>query len=137
MKSNLQFRGYPVVGPALAQHVTGRATSTPLKGLTDVGTAGAKYEGVMISSLIDGLNERFRTDFTGEDQFYLDQIRASAQNDKNIARIARANNFTNSSSYLDRMLGELLIARLEGNEEFFSRVMSDTEFRSVAHGYRA
>ena len=112
-------------------------TADPLKGPTDVGTARAKDEDVSLSSLIDRLNERFGTDFTEADQLFFDQIRASAENDDNIAEAARANNFANFSSYLDRMLDELFIARMEGNEEIFSRVMTDTEFRSAAHGHLA
>ena len=109
----------------------------PLKGPTDVGTAGVKDLEVTLSSLIDRLNERFGTDFTEADQLFFDQIRASAENDQNIAEVARANNFANFSSYLDRVLDELFIARMEGNEEIFSRVMTDTEFRSVAHEHLA
>ena len=109
----------------------------PLKGPTDVGTARAKDEEMTLSSLIDRLNERFGTDFTEADQLFFDQIRASAENDENIAEAARANNFANFASYLDRMLDELFIARMEGNEEIFSRVMTDTEFRSAAHEHLA
>ena len=109
----------------------------PLKGPTDVGTAGVKDEEVALSSLIDRLNERFGTDFTEADQLFFDQIRASAENDENIAEVARANNFANFASYLDRTLDELFIARMEGNEEIFSRVMTDAEFRSAAHEHLA
>ena len=35
------------------------------------------------------------------------------------------------------MLDDLFIARMEGNEEIFSRVMTDTEFRSAAHEHLA
>ena len=109
----------------------------PLKGPTDVGTAGVKDQEVPLSSLIDRLNERFGTDFTEADQLFFDQIRASAENDENIAEVARANNFLDFASYLDRMLDELFIARMEGNEEIFSRVMTDAEFRSAAHEHLA
>ena len=109
----------------------------PLKGPTDVGTARVKDEEVTLSSLIERLNERFGTDFTEADQLFFDQIRASAENDDNIAEAARANNFANFAAYLDRVLDELFIARMEGNEEIFSRVMTDTEFRSAAHEHLA
>ena len=109
----------------------------PLKGPTDVGTAGIKDQEVPLSSLIDRLNERFGTDFTEADQLFFDQIRASAENDENIVEVVRANNFADFSSYLDRMLDELFIARMEGNEEIFSRVMTDAEFRSAAHEHLA
>ena len=109
----------------------------PLKGPTDVGTARAKDEEVTLSSLIDRLNERFGTDFTEADQLFFDQIRASAEIDENIAEAARANNFANFAAYLDGMLNDLFIARMEGNEGIFSRVMRDIEFRSAAHEHLA
>ena len=109
----------------------------PLKGPTDIGTAGVKDQEVPLSSLIDRLNERFGTDFTEADQLFFDQIRASAEGDENIAEAARANSFADFASYLDRMLDELFIARMDGNEEIFSRVMTDTEFRSAAHEHLA
>ena len=109
----------------------------PLKGPTDVGTAGAKDAEATLSSLIDHLNERFGTDFNEADQLFFDQIRASAENDDSIAEAARANNLANFSAYLDRILDELFIARMEGNEDIFSRVMTDTEFRSAAHEHLA
>ena len=109
----------------------------PLKGPTDVGTAHIKDEAMTLSSLIDRLNERFGTNFTDADQLFFDQIRASAENNENIAEAARANNLRDFASYLDRMLDELFIARMEGNEEIFSRVMTDTEFRSAAHAHLA
>ena len=109
----------------------------PLKGPTDVGTAAAKDEEVTLSSLIDHLNDRFGTNFTEADQLFFDQIRASAENNESIAEAARANTLANFSAYLDRMLNDLFIARMEGNDEIFARVMTDTEFRSAAHQHLA
>ena len=111
--------------------------ANPLKGPTDVGTAQVKDEEVALSSLIDRLNERFGTTFTEADQLFFDQIRASAENNENITEAARANNLADFASYLDRMLDELFIARMEGNEEIFSKVMTDTTFRSAAHEHLA
>ena len=109
----------------------------PLKGPTDVGTARAKEQEETLSSLIERLNERFGTDFTKADQLFFDQIRASAENNENIAEAARANSLRDFAAYLGRMLDDLFIARMEGNEEIFSRVMTDTEFRSAAHEHLA
>lgn len=115
----------------------GSGEAYPLKGPTDVGTAGVKDEAVSLSSLVNKLNERFGTDFTEADQLFFDQIRASAEEDENIAEAARANNYANFAAYFDRMLDELFIARMEGNEDIFSRVMSDNSFRSAAHEHLA
>ena len=115
----------------------GDGDADPLKGPTDVGTARAKDEEVTLSSLIDRLNERFGTDFNDVDQLFFDQIRASAEKDENITEAARANSFADFSAYLERVLDELFISRMEGNEGIFSRVMTDTEFRSAAHDHLA
>ena len=109
----------------------------PLKGPTDVGTARTPDEEVALSSLIEKLNERFGTDFTAADQLFFDQIRVSAEQDEKIVEAARANNLANFSSYLERMLDELFIDRMEGNEEIFSRVMTDKQFRAAAHEHLA
>ncbi|MGP4672216.1 type I restriction endonuclease subunit R [Agrobacterium salinitolerans] len=115
----------------------GYGETTPLKGPTDVGTGGFREEAVSLSSLVSKLNERFGTNFTEADQFFFDQIRASAEEDEKIVEAAKANNLSNFSSYLERMLDELFIDRMEGNEEIFSRVMTDKDFRSAAHEHLA
>ncbi|MEJ0092845.1 MAG: type I restriction endonuclease [Methylocella sp.] len=108
-----------------------------LKGPTDVGTAARKNDKESLSSLVAKLNERFGTDFNEADQLFFDQIRASAENDERIVEAARGNNLSNFSSYLDRILDELFIDRMEGNEEIFTRVMTDKAFRATAHEHLA
>ncbi|MBF0678787.1 MAG: type I restriction endonuclease subunit R [Devosia sp.] len=115
----------------------GYGEAAPLKGPTDVGTGGFSEEAVALSTLVSKLNERFGTNFTEADQFFFDQIRASAEEDDKIVEAAKANNLANFSSYLERMLDELFIDRMEDNEEIFSRVMTDKEFRTAAHEHLA
>ncbi len=102
-----------------------------------VGTSGIADEGVALSTLVGKLNERFGTNFTEADQLFFDQIRASAQQNEKIIEAAKANNLANFSSYFERMLDELFIDRMEGNEEIFSRVLTDKEFRAAAHEHLA
>jgi len=108
-----------------------------LKGPTDVGTLRVAEEPVTLSSLVDKLNERFGTDFNEADQLFFDQIRATAEGNEQIVEAARANNLGDFSSYLERALDELFIDRMEGNEEIFSRIMTDKTFRSAAHEHLA
>ena len=115
----------------------GEGEAYPLKGPTDVGTSGVKDEPVALSSLVEKLNERFGTDFTEADQLFFDQISASAEENEKIVEAAKANNLPNFSAFLERMLDELFIDRMENNEEIFSRVMTDKEFRSAAHEHLA
>lgn len=109
----------------------------PLKGPIDVGTARQKDTDVSLSSLIHQLNERFGTDFTEADQLFFDQVRVSAELDERVVEAARANNLSNFSAYFARVLDDLFIQRMEGNDEIFTRVMSDNAFRSAAQSHLA
>lgn len=109
----------------------------PLKGPTDVGTARQKDTDVSLSSLVHQLNERFGTDFTEADQLFFDQVRVSAELDERVVEAARANNLSNFSAYFARVLDDLFIQRMEGNDDIFNRVMSDTAFRSAAQSHLA
>jgi type I restriction enzyme R subunit len=109
----------------------------PLKGPTDVGTGGVKDEEVPLSTLVDKLNDRFGTDFTQADQLFFDQIRVSAEENEKIVEAAKANNLSNFSAFLEKALDELFIDRMEGNEDIFSRVMTDKAFRNAAQEHLA
>lgn len=109
----------------------------PLKGPTDVGTGREKDIEVALSTLVDQLNERFGTDFTEADQLFFDQVRATAELDEKIVEAAKANTEANFSAFFGRMLDDLLIQRMEGNDEIFNRVMNDRQFRSLAQDHLA
>jgi type I restriction enzyme R subunit len=109
----------------------------PLKGPTDLGTAAEKDVNVALSTLVDKLNDNFGTDFAEADQLFFDQVRSSAVDDEKIIEAAQANNFSNFSAYFNRVLEDLFINRMEGNEAIFSRVMSDKHFREAAQEHLA
>ncbi len=109
----------------------------PLKGPTDVGTGAQTDKVVPLSTLVDQLNERFGTDFTAADQLFFDQVRATAERDDKIVEAAKANSLGNFSDFFGRILDDLFIQRMDGNDEIFRRVMSDKQFRSVAQDYLA
>ncbi|MEP1520292.1 DEAD/DEAH box helicase family protein [Ascidiaceihabitans sp.] len=109
----------------------------PLKGPTDVGTAARKDEEVILSSLVDKLNERFGTDFTKADQLFFDQIEASAGQDGKIVEAVLANEFDNFEAFFARILDDLVINRMDGNEDIASRVMTDESFRELTKKHLA
>lgn len=109
----------------------------PLKGPTDVGTAREKETEVALSTLVDKLNERFGTDFTEADQLFFDSVRATAELDDRIVEAAKANTEANFSAFFSRVLDDLFIQRMEGNDEIFNRVMSDKQFRAAAQEHLA
>jgi type I restriction enzyme R subunit len=109
----------------------------PLKGPTDVGMVREKDVEVPLSTLVDKLNERFGTNFTEADQLFFDQVRATAERNEKVVEAVQANNFDNFSAYFDRILEDLFIDRMDGNEEIFNRVMSDKIFRGAAQQHLA
>jgi type I restriction enzyme R subunit len=109
----------------------------PLKGPSDVGTGQQKDTHVALSTLVGQLNERFGTDFTEADQLFFDQVRAAAERDEKIVEAAKANSEANFSAFFGRVLDDLFIQRMEGNDEIFNRVMNDKQFRNVAQEHLA
>ena len=107
----------------------------PLKGPTDVGTGREPDTEVALSTLVDQLNERFGTNFTEADQLFFDQVRATAERDEKVVEAAKANSEANFSAYFGRVLDDLFIQRMDGNQEIFNRVMSDKRFRAVAQDH--
>lgn len=92
---------------------------------------------VNIEQVIAIINERFGTDFTEADQLFFDQVRATAERDEQVVEAAHANNFSNFTAFFGRILEDLFIDRMDGNEEIFRRVMSDKQFRGTAQDHLA
>ena len=64
-------------------------------------------------------------------------MRATAEHDDKVIEAAQANNLVNFSSFFDRVLDDLFIQPMEGNDEIFNRVMSDPSFRRAAQEHLA
>ncbi len=105
-----------------------------LKGPGDVGT-GQPDEEVRLSTLVEALNERFGTDFTPADQLFFEQVRETAVADEQLRQAVAVNSIENFAPIFNKQLESLLIERMEGNEDIFSRMMNDEAFRNVAAGY--
>jgi type I restriction enzyme, R subunit len=106
--------------------------SEPLKGPTEVGTGFYEGKTVVLSQLIDKLNERFGTDFKPADQLFFDQVTEAALENETLKTAAQVNTLENFRHVFERMLEGLFIERMEGNEEIFDRIMQDPYFRDVA-----
>lgn len=64
-------------------------------------------------------------------------MRATAERDEKVVEAAQANSFPNFSAFFGRILEDLFIDRMEGNEEIFRRVMTDKNFRKAAQDHIA
>jgi type I restriction enzyme R subunit len=103
----------------------------PLKGPSDVGT-GQEDEAIRLSELIGILNERFGTDFTQADQLFFDQIQEEAIENDTLRKAAATNSVDDFRYVFEKAFEGLVIDRMEGNEDIFGKLMSDTEFRKMA-----
>lgn len=99
-------------------------------GPSEVGTGGADEE-VELSTLIERLNERFGTDFTPADQLFFDQITESAVENEDLKEAAQANTYDNFFLVINKLMESLFVERMEGNEEIFTKIMNDEEFREL------
>jgi len=105
-----------------------------LYGPREVGT-GKPDDEVLLSTLVDKLNERFGTEFTLADQLFFDQVRETAVANEQLRQAAAVNTLENFEPVFNKLLENLFLDRMEGNEEIFVRLMNDDNFRSIAANY--
>ena len=103
-------------------------------GPTSVGTGISHEEQIRLSRLIDIVNERFGTDFKPADELFFNQIREEAVADESLRQAAVANPIANFKFVFDKALENLIIDRMEQNEDIFARFMNDQEFKKVVSG---
>jgi type I restriction enzyme R subunit len=103
-----------------------------LGGPSDVGTGTTTKEEVPLSELVKAINERFGTDFTEADRLFFEQIEEEAFESEDLKEAASANSFNDFSSILSKVFEDILIDRMDGNEEIFQRLMGDADVRGIA-----
>jgi type I restriction enzyme, R subunit len=108
-----------------------RGEAHALKGPSDIGT-GQDDTQIRLSELIDLLNERFGTDFTQADQLFFDQIQEEAIESEALQHAAVVNSKDDFRFVFEKTFEDLVIGRMEGNDEIFGKLMADGEFRKLA-----
>jgi len=103
-----------------------------VKSPTEVGTSKAKDEKAPLSEIIKVLNERFGTNFTEEDRFFFEQIRAKATSNYQIIKLRQANPFDKFQLGLRKILEEFMVQRMTDNDKIVTRYMDDKEFGNEA-----
>ena len=110
----------------------GAAEPVALKGPTAVGTRQAREVDAPLSEIIDVLNERFGTEFTHADQLLFDQFIQQAKEDSDVVERAMANPFDNFELAMKPKVENLMIDRMDQNQEIVNRYLNDAEFQSAA-----
>ena len=103
-----------------------------VKSPTDVGTGKAKDEKAPLSEIISVLNERFGTNFTEEDRLFFQQIKEKAVHDEQVIQTALANPLDKFALGVRKLIEDLMIERMEQNDEIVTRYMADREFQGAA-----
>ena len=86
---------------------------------------------VRLSEIIDILSEKFSTSFTPSDQLAVfDAIRAEAVAAASVVR-THANEFDHFACAFRPKVEELMLDRMERNQDIVTRYLNDPEFRAV------
>lgn len=109
----------------------------PLDGPTSTGTGLVREERVRLSKLIDVVNDRFGTDFTEADQLFFDQIVEDAAADSALVQAANANPAEKFALLFGGHVENLMVERMEQNEDIFGKYMADPTFQSVVNEWLA
>ncbi len=109
----------------------------PLDGPTEVGSGLVRPQPVLLSQLIDLVNERFGTDFNQADQLFFDQIVEAAMTDEGLRQAAAVNPGDKFELVFKSLLETLFVERMDQNEDIFVRFMNDPEFQKVVTAWMA
>jgi hypothetical protein len=80
----------------------------------------------------DVLNERFGTEFTKADQLLFDQFIEEAKQDKDVVDRALANPLDNFELAMKPKVEELMIDRMDQNQDIVNRYLNDPAFQNAA-----
>ena len=109
----------------------------PLDGPTEVGSGLVHPQPVLLSQLIDLVNERFGTDFNQADQLFFDQIVEAAMADDGLRQAAAVNPGDKFELVFKHLIENLFVERMDQNEEIFVRFMNDLPFQKVVTAWMA
>jgi type I restriction enzyme R subunit len=108
-----------------------------LDGPTEVGSGLVRPQPVLLSQLIDIVNERFGTDFNQADQLFFDQIVEAAMADNGLRQAAVVNPGDKFELVFKNLLERLFVERMDQNEEIFVRFMNDAPFQKIVTTWMA
>jgi type I restriction enzyme, R subunit len=103
----------------------------PLDGPTETGIGVLHEDAMLLSRLIDVINERFGTDFNEADQLFFDQIVEEAVRVDSLQQAAQVNAIDKFQLVFRQVLESLFIDRMEMNEDLFAKFMNDPEFQEL------
>ncbi len=102
-----------------------------IDGIKEAGLVREKEEKAHLSEIIEVLNKRFGTEFTEADKLFFNQIEVAMMNDDELKTSAKVNKIDNFRFAFEEKFDDILIDRMEQNQEIANRILEDKEFREV------
>lgn len=99
-----------------------------LSGISEAGLKRPKDEEVVLSKIIEVLNDRFGTEFEDADKLFFDQIEVELMEDETLQTQAKVNKMDTFKFAFEEMFISKLIDRMEDNQEIFERILEDKDF---------
>ena len=106
-----------------------------LEGGGQAGIRLTKEEEANLSEIINVLNKKFHTEFNTADKLFFDQIEEELVVHTGLREQARNNPIENFKFGFEELFLDKLIARMEQNQDLFTKMMDDKEFGDVVKGY--
>lgn len=106
-----------------------------LEGGGQAGIRLTKEEEANLSEIIEVLNKKFHTEFNTADKLFFDQIEEELVVHTGLKEQAQNNPIENFKFGFEELFLDKLIARMEQNQDIFTKMMDDKEFGDVVKGY--
>lgn len=106
-----------------------------LEGGGQAGIRLTKEEEANLSEIIEVLNKKFHAEFNAADKLFFDQIEEELVVHGGLKEQAQNNPIENFKFGFEELFLDKLIARMEQNQELFTKMMDDKEFGDVVKGY--
>ncbi|WP_275315259.1 type I restriction endonuclease subunit R [Tenacibaculum bernardetii] len=106
-----------------------------LEGMDGAGIRMNKEEQEALSEIINVLNNRFGTEFNDADKLFFDQIEAELILDDKLSEQAKNNTLSNFKFGFEDAFMDKLIARMEQNQDIFTKMMDDKNFGGLVKDY--
>ncbi len=110
------------------QIVLERDSASALSPSTESGIPREKETQAKLSEIIQILNKRFNTDFTDADKYFFSQIEEELIQNESLSQQAKSNSIQNFKYGFDDIFLNILIERMEDNQDIFTKIINNPEF---------
>ena len=112
-------------------------TGSAIDGPKEVGSGLAREQEVLLSMLINVLNERFGTEFKPGDQLFFDQIVEVTMADGEMRQAADVNPLDKFELLAEQVIQSFFVERMDQNEDIYIRYMNEPAMQKVVNAWIA